>query len=358
MGDGSSLHDAPTLAVVMPVFNAMPFLDAAIESMLRQTKSDFEFCIYDDHSADGSFECAQAWARRDSRIRVERGAHRLGPVGSSNAAMAMTKADLVARMDADDISDPQRLEMQYSVFISHPKAVLVGSTFRLINRAGNRISPGTADRLIATDIPFRHPTIMVRRSAFDAAGGYRAGTDYFEDNDLYARLAEQGKCLVLRKPLVDVRMAGQHARLHDNRESVLAQLDRWAHAGPGTAGAKPRFAVNTIRTMARLHVYNLRRPDLVRLTLRQGSFAHLRSGLTVLGLVASAQVSPRLTLGGLQLAWWYRERKVARLLGQQMLFKWTPRPTQTVQPLASTDCGNHGDGPCGAPLPARPGIAG
>src|SRR5437764_6248747 len=101
-------HDAqrPILSVVMPVHNALPHLDEAVQSILGQTYTKFEFVIYDDGSTDGSTERLRYWAEQDGRIRLTVGKRNLGPVGSSNFVVGKASGDLIARMDADDISHP------------------------------------------------------------------------------------------------------------------------------------------------------------------------------------------------------------------------------------------------------------
>jgi glycosyltransferase involved in cell wall biosynthesis len=163
------------VTVVMPVHNAMPYLDAAIESVLAQTHTRFGLAIYDDASSDGSYQRALDWASRDKRIAVKRGETRLGPCGSSNAAARLAETELVARMDGDDIAMPERLELQLKALHDHPDAVLVGSTFDMIDGEGQIIRPAVPSRIAGAAPPFAHPSIMYRRSAFEAAGGYIAG---------------------------------------------------------------------------------------------------------------------------------------------------------------------------------------
>src|SRR3982750_4446489 len=97
----------PRVSVVMPVHNALPYLDAAVESILHQTFDDFEFVILDDASTDGSTERLRHWAARDSRIRLLEVDRNLGPARSSERVARAATASIVARMDADDISYPQ-----------------------------------------------------------------------------------------------------------------------------------------------------------------------------------------------------------------------------------------------------------
>ncbi len=102
----------------MPVYNALPFLDESIRSILEQTLSDFEFVILDDASTDGSVERLREWSPRDGRIRLHESRQRLGLSGSSNAVVAKARAPIVARMDADDIAHPDRLRRQWNIMES------------------------------------------------------------------------------------------------------------------------------------------------------------------------------------------------------------------------------------------------
>src|SRR4051812_33559566 len=100
------------VSVVMPVHNALPYLDAAVESILSQTFDAFEFVILDDASTDGSTDRLRQWVSRDARIRLLEEKHNLGPALSSQRVASAATAPLVARMDADDISHPARLKEQ------------------------------------------------------------------------------------------------------------------------------------------------------------------------------------------------------------------------------------------------------
>src|SRR5215212_10172661 len=102
----------PKVSVVMPVHNAMPYLDAAVESILGQTLQNFEFVIVDDASTDGSTERLREWTSTDPRIRLIEEKANLGPALSSERVARAARAPFVARMDADDVSDPDRLAEQ------------------------------------------------------------------------------------------------------------------------------------------------------------------------------------------------------------------------------------------------------
>ena len=211
----------PRLSVVMPVHNALPYLDEAIESILRQSFADFEFVILDDGSTDGSTEVLRRWAERDPRIRLVEGGRRLGPAGSSNRVVQEARAPIVARMDADDVARPDRLERQLALLDAEPDAVLVGTLWDVIDERGRKVREADRSRLLRVSpfAPFSHPTIMFRREAFDRTGGYRAEADRWEDVDLYLRFAAAGRILVIADPLVSVRHSSVSTRLRDGREA-------------------------------------------------------------------------------------------------------------------------------------------
>src|SRR5215217_1749315 len=110
----------PRISVVMPVHNALPFLQQALQSILQQTFTDFEFVIFDDASTDGSVEVVREWSQRDGRIQLYESAERLGLSGSSNAVVSKARAPVIARMDADDIAHPDRLRRQWDVMERRP----------------------------------------------------------------------------------------------------------------------------------------------------------------------------------------------------------------------------------------------
>jgi glycosyltransferase involved in cell wall biosynthesis len=189
----------PRLSVVMPVHNAAPYLDASIGSILGQTFEDFELVVLDDASTDGSAARLLAWAARDPRVRVVRSEARLGIVRSADRVVREARAPVCARMDADDVSRPGRLAAQWAVLEANPDASLVGTLWEGIDAAGRLVRPRDRWRLVrrSSFAPFPHGSIMFRRDAFEAAGGYRSVCAYWEDLDLYLRMAAHGRILVL-----------------------------------------------------------------------------------------------------------------------------------------------------------------
>lgn len=285
------------LTVVMPVYNARPYIDEAIESIVTQIYTAFVFAIYDDHSTDGSFERALEWAARDERIAVVRGKKRLGPSASSQKAAELATTEFVARMDADDIAHPERLKLQMEVLNDYLDAVLIGSIPELIDGGGRVIRSAASAGIMSAFPPFAHPGVLYRRTAFVAAGGYDPDTDYFEDFDLFRRMAQHGHLLVNSAPLIKMRFAGQNARWRDDRMKVLRRLNRLYSGKSGDALADSKIAPMAFYSVAVLAVLALERPQLFRLMLKHGRFRPLWPGLAVLTMIAVAEIWPRLAGG-------------------------------------------------------------
>lgn len=159
----------------MPVHNALPFLDESIRSILEQTLTDFEFVILDDASTDGSAELLIEWSRKDQRIHLHKSERRLGLSGSSNAVVSKAHSAIIARMDADDISHPERLRRQWDVIERLSDVVVVGTLCIGIDANGRKVRPRDRWRLVRRSayIPFPHGSAMFRKGAFEVVKGYR-----------------------------------------------------------------------------------------------------------------------------------------------------------------------------------------
>ncbi|MEZ5709249.1 MAG: glycosyltransferase family A protein [Blastomonas sp.] len=210
------------LSVVLPVHNALPYLDAAVESILQQDFKDFVLIVRDDASTDGSGERLQYWAERDERIKLYRGTEQLGPVGSSNWVTRKAETSLIARMDADDLAAPDWLSREYAIMCEHPDVVLTGSFYNTIDHFGRQVRPPERWRMVRRSVysPFSHSSILFRREIFEAIGGYREAAAYWEDYDLYVRFAERGRVAVICLPLNSVRQGQTSTRLVSDRAEV------------------------------------------------------------------------------------------------------------------------------------------
>ncbi|MEO8435641.1 MAG: glycosyltransferase family A protein [Pyrinomonadaceae bacterium] len=214
----------PLISVVMPVYNALPFLDQSMKSILEQTLSDFEFVILDDASTDGSGQLLREWSLRDERIHLHESKIRLGVSGSSNAVVAKARAAILARMDADDIAHPDRLRRQWNIMQARPDVAVIGTLCNGIDASGREVRPRDRWRLMrrSVHIPFPHGSAMFRREVFDRIGGYDENAAGGEDQDLFSRMLAHGRVLTLADVLYSYRYHSSNATLLNGRRAVGA----------------------------------------------------------------------------------------------------------------------------------------
>lgn len=219
----------PIVSVVMPVHNAMPHLDAAIQSILDQSFTDFEFVIFDDGSTDGSTQRLREWAKHDSRIRLSESKTNLGPVGSSRAVVELASGALIARMDADDVSLPDRLARQLQLLEGRPDVGLVACSCDVIGSDGEVVRGPDVWRLARKSwfAPFAHGSALFRREIFDAVGGYRDECAFWEDQDLFTRMLVKGgrKIVTLPETLYRVRYSRVSTRVASDQARVERAVD-------------------------------------------------------------------------------------------------------------------------------------
>ena len=207
------LATKPIVSVLLPVFNAAAYVEESVRSILAQTLCDFELIVIDDGSTDESGTILERLTAEDSRIRLIRRAN-TGIVGALNEALSLAQADLVARMDADDIAWPQRLQKQVNYLDAHPDCVALGSAILVIDPQGDPIKEPSqaithdeidAQLLAGYGWALVHPTAMMRRQAVLSIGGYRTQYNKVEDLDLFLRLAEHGRLANLPEVLLSFR---------------------------------------------------------------------------------------------------------------------------------------------------------
>lgn len=189
----------PRISVVMSVFNGMPLLADAIDSILAQTMGDFEFIIVNDGSTDGSLATLQDYATRDTRIVIIDQVN-TGLTKALIRGVAAARAPLIARMDADDISMPERFARQIELLETRPDLVAVSCGIEFVSHdlcsiaiAERRFDEVSLPLLMAFgNVISGHGQMMFRISAYDAAGGYDAEFRFAQDYDLWCRLLAHG----------------------------------------------------------------------------------------------------------------------------------------------------------------------
>jgi glycosyltransferase involved in cell wall biosynthesis len=197
--------------VLLPVFNGERYVAEAIASVLEQSLRALELVVVDDGSTDGTPRLLAEDAARAARVVVVR-QDNAGLPPTLNRGLALARAELVARLDADDQCLPGRLERQREHLRAHPRVLAVGGAAQMMDEDGRvfeqsryPLSPEEVRRAFAYTTPIVHPGVMFRRSAVMAAGGYRACSDA-EDLDLWLRLAERGDLANLADALVRYRV--------------------------------------------------------------------------------------------------------------------------------------------------------
>ena len=204
----------PKISVLMPVYNAEKFLHEAIDSILNQTFGDFEFIIINDASTDNSKQLILSY--QDSRIRYYENKTNLGVAKTLNKGLGLAKGKYIARMDADDISLPNRFELEYESLMTDKNLVLVCSLFDYIDERSVFLS--TYRRAFSSEeifyrLQFRncfaHPTVIFNKKVIvDDFGGYNDKYEA-EDADLWLRLSKKHKIVQLDKVLARVRVSKQ-----------------------------------------------------------------------------------------------------------------------------------------------------
>jgi hypothetical protein len=345
----------------MPTRNALPYLDEAVRSILGQSHADFEFVILDDGSDDGSRERLRFWAAADRRIRLIEGERSLGPVGSSNLVVESARGAVIARMDADDVSAPDRLERQLELLALHHEAVLVGSVWEGIDRHGRRVREADWSKVGRNGFaaPFAHGSVMFRREAFLRAGGYRRETAYWEDLDLFLRMAAQGRVLVSTRPLYRHRFSETSTRLTSALPAVERAVDLMfrcraafergedyqALLEPSSAQAHPaKLHPYTFLSIGFIPLWSGHRPRSLERLLRRGALRADPATLKALIWASWAAISPRSLRKVMQGLLRLRNGRAAhRLEGEAA--EWRPRllPARR-EPLSGSSAEPRGDG--------------
>ena len=227
----------PAVTVLMSVHNGAAHLEEALQSVLRQTFRDFELLVIDDGSTDASPTILRGCG--DPRLAVHRNERNLGLVASLNSGLDHARGEFIARMDADDVALPRRLERQVDFLRHSPQTGLCGTWFRMFGAERSVVvrPPTGAEDMAARlfhESPLAHPSVMLRRAVF-ARHGLRYSPDFphAEDFELWTRVALVTELANLPEVLLLYREhAGQVSRLRESvqkdsvRRIVLRQLHR------------------------------------------------------------------------------------------------------------------------------------
>ncbi len=188
----------PGISVVMSVYNGQRYLRQAIDSILNQTYTDFEFIIIDDGSTDSTREIVLSC--NDRRIRFFENNENIGLTRSLNKGLQITRGRYVARMDADDISEPDRLDKQIAFLEDNPDCAVVGTFLKIIDENSNYVQTahkpvGDSEirKHLMSDNCIAHGSAMIRKSCLADVGFYDESIERSQDYDLFLRLSEKYK---------------------------------------------------------------------------------------------------------------------------------------------------------------------
>lgn len=208
----------PMLSVLMPVYNAEPYVGEAIESVLRQSFADFEMIIVDDHSTDSSARIIRGYADRDPRIVLLSNDSGKGLVSALNFGLSRARGRWVARFDADDVCDPERFHVQIDFLAKNPEVAVVGSDFSTFGRGhpssviAHPRNPLEVSYKFTWNTRLGHPTVIFDRRSVATMGGYPDRSA--EDFALFSRMSMDFRISNVPQVLLQYR-------LHDRNKSVL-----------------------------------------------------------------------------------------------------------------------------------------
>ena len=307
----------PTVSVIMPMKNGEDYVADALQSIVNQDLADIEVIVIDDGSSDSSVAIAKKIGERDGRLKIVANPGS-GIVDALNAGISLAEAPLLARMDCDDVSMPDRLRLQVERFDANQELLLLGTAGICIDSESRETgaievpqeSAHIRDALLKHN-PMLHPTTMFRAAPMRRVGGYRRAFTFAEDYDLWTRFSELGQLANMGERLVKLRThSAQTSKIRRNRQKAAAALVRQAaalrrlHAEPFDADGSAEDAIKSFllwRAGQGHGIDSNERRDIELLLRTPGVSAALTRKVLSLGMI-DAPLLRTVTLG-LRLAW-------------------------------------------------------
>ena len=220
------MFDNPKISVIMSVYNGEKYLREAIESILNQTFTDFEFIIVNDGSTDDTLEIIQSY--NDERIKIINNEQNIGLTKSLNKALKQAKGKYIARQDADDVSLPNRFEEQIKYLEEHSEIAVLGTSKYVINKDGKILRKVIAlsdpGKILFNDNAFTHGSVMLKKAVVDKLGYYNELFRYSQDYELWLRIVKHYKVSNLTQPLYKLRSHEENIRVTNVEEAMLYHL--------------------------------------------------------------------------------------------------------------------------------------
>jgi glycosyltransferase involved in cell wall biosynthesis len=243
----------PRVSVLIGAYNNAGTLARAARSMLEQTVRELELLIIDDGSTDTTAQVAEGIAGGDSRVRVLTMGANVGIARSLNAGMSEARAPVVAVLDADDWSEPQRLDRQLELLERRPEVAVVGCRMREVDEAGRELVPrtrhahGDVTDLLMRFNPIPNSSAAFRRHAALSLGGYDPAYRWATEYDLWLRLADRQRVFALQETLATRQMSTRNVAARHERaqiaETIVMRVRamRRRRSGRGVGGLMPYF---------------------------------------------------------------------------------------------------------------------
>ena len=216
------------ISVIMPVYNGQDYLETAISSILHQTWQKWELIIVDDGSTDSSIEIIHH--QTDDRIRLTQNQRSKGVAGALNTGLDLATGKYIARMDADDISHPERLAKQFTFLEGNPEISICGCWVHYFGTVRGLwsypLNDANAKAKLLFSPPFAHPTVLMKSDVFADGTRYDEDCGYVEDYELWVRLMNRYRFANLPTPLLEYRLHDQQVgrRLNAHQKNAIEHI--------------------------------------------------------------------------------------------------------------------------------------
>jgi glycosyltransferase involved in cell wall biosynthesis len=225
------INHPPLVSVLMPTYNAERYLSQAIRSILSQTFTDFEFIVVDDGSADQTPTILKIFQSQDTRFEIHYFEKNSGIAAALNKGLSIAQGKYIARMDADDISLPERFSKQVAFMESHPAVGVLGTGATVIDAADRPhqslvfpLSHLLLQWSMCFYSPMIHPSVMIRRELLLSAGGYLPTAAHAEDYELWGRLSAATQFANLPDRLLLLRKSGSNVSIRYSAAFLAAGI--------------------------------------------------------------------------------------------------------------------------------------